>query len=417
VTAAPQTRVAYLTSHYPTVSHTFILREVQALRELGVAVDAFSIWRSPPHQLLSNADREEAERTFSLLPLRPQRLIAGQLAALAASPRAYARLVASAVRLARPGVRGLMLAASWVAEVPILWRELRRRGIRHVHAHLPGTGPAVAMLATEFANDATPEQPHTWSLTVHGPAEFYEVRNDGLPDKVRSATFAVCISDFGRSQVMAFVAEDHWKKVHVVHCGVDPDAYAASPPRPGGPFRLLSVGRLAQVKGHGVLMEALAELRARGIDARLTIVGDGPKREALEQLAREMGLAEAVTFTGSVGQDEIAGHYEAVDVFAHASFAEGIPVVLMEAMAHRLPVAATRVMGVGELVRDGENGLLVRPGRPDQLADALARLAADPGLRERMGAEGERTVRAEFDVRASAGRMRELFERHAAAAG
>jgi glycosyltransferase involved in cell wall biosynthesis len=416
VSAAPRTRVAYLTSHYPTVSHTFILREVRALRELDVDVDTFSIWRSPPHQVLSSADREEAARTFSLLPLRAHRLIASQLAALAASPAAYARLVARALRLARPGMRGLMLAASWVVEAPILWRELRRRGVRHVHAHLNGTGPAVAMLATEFANAAAPGQAHTWSLTVHGPAEFYEVRNDGLPDKVRSATFAVCISDFGRSQVMAFVPEDHWRKVHVVHCGVLPDAYAPGTPRGGaGPLRLLSVGRLAQVKGHGVLLEAMAGLRERGVDTRLTVVGDGPKRDALERLARGMGLGGVVNFTGSVGQDEIAGHYAAADVFAHASFAEGIPVVLMEAMAHRLPVVATRVMGVGELVRDGENGLLVRPGRADLFADALARLAADPELRERMGAEGERTVRAEFDVRASAERMRELFERHAAA--
>jgi glycosyltransferase involved in cell wall biosynthesis len=418
VTAAPRTRVAYLTSHYPTVSHTFILREVRALRALGVEVDTFSIWTSPPYQVLSSADREEAARTFSLLPLRPLRLIRGHAAALAASPRAYARLVRGALGLARPGLRGLMLAGSWVVEVPMLWRELRRRGIRHVHAHLPGTGPAVAMLATEFANDAAPGERHTWSLTVHGPAEFYEVHNDGLPQKLRRATFAVAISDFGRSQLMAFVPEEHWSKLHVVHCGVDPDAYeGGGPPRDDGALRLLDVSRLSQVKGHGVLLESVALLRARGIDARLTVVGNGPKREPLERLAGDLGLADAVEFTGSVGQDEITAYFRNADAFAHASFAEGIPVVLMEAMVHRLPVVATRVMGVGELVRDGENGLLVRPGRPDLFADALERVARDPELRERMGAEGERTVRAEFDVRASAERMRELFERHAAAAG
>ena len=416
MTAERQRRVAYLTSRYPTVSHTFILREVRALRELGVAVDTFSIWPSAPDQLLSDADREEAASTFNLLPPRPLRLIRAHAAALRASPSAYAHLVRRALGLARPGRRGLMLAGSWIVEAPVLWRELRRRGIRHVHSHLNGTGPAVAMLATELANRAAPDgSEHTWSMTVHGPAEFYEVANDGLPVKVRSATFAVCISDFGRSQVMAFVPEDHWRKVHVVHCGVVPDDHAPARTAGDGRLRLLDVGRLAQVKGHGVLLEALARLRERGVDAELTIVGDGPKREALEEFAREIGLAEVVRFTGAIGQDEIAAHYESADVFAHASFAEGIPVVLMEAMNHRLPVVATRVMGVGELVRDGENGLLVRPARADLFADALERLAADPDLRARMGAEGARTVSAEFDVRASAARMRELFERYAAA--
>ena len=403
-------RVAYLVGRYPTVSHTFILREVRALRELGVEVDTFSIWRSSPEQLLSQADREEAASTFNVLPLSPARLIRSKLAALAASPAALVRLVIHAFRLARPGAYGRFLAASWVVESLVVWNELRRRGIRHVHAHLPGTAPAVAMLATELANSVDGSG-HTWSLTVHGPAEFYEVRNDGLPEKVRSADFAISISDFGRSQLMAFVGEDHWSKLHVVHCGVKPDRY---PPRArresDAGLRLLSVGRLAQVKGHGVLLEALAEMRARGSSATAAIVGDGPKRADIEQLARRLGLAGAVTFTGPVGQDEIDRHYEEADVLVVASFAEGIPVVLMEAMAHRLPVVATRVMGVAELVRDGENGLLVRPGRADQLAAALERLAADPELRARLGEEGRRTVESEFDVDASARRLCELFE-------
>jgi glycosyltransferase involved in cell wall biosynthesis len=411
--AAARRRVAYLVGRYPTVSHTFVLREVRALRELGIEIDTFSIWRSSPEQILSQADREEAARTFNVLPVLPLALVASLLAAIAASPAAFARLVTRALRLARPGLYGRFLAASWVAEAAILWRELRRRGIRHVHVHLPGTAPAVAMLATELAN-AADGGGHTWSLTVHGPAEFYEVRVDGLPEKVRSADFAVSISDFGRSQLMAFVPEAHWDKLHVVHCGIEPDSYPARPARDGDSERrlhLLSVGRLTQVKGHGVLLQALGDLRARGVPATATIVGDGPKRAELEELTRTLGLGDAVRFTGAVGQDEIDAYYEDADALVVASFAEGIPVVLMEAMAHRLPVVATRVMGVAELVRDGENGLLVRPARPDQLADALKRLAGDAGLRRRLGEAGRQTVEAEFDVRKSAERMRDLFER------
>lgn len=413
----PPNRIAYFIGRYPKISHTFITREVHALRRLGLEVDTFSIWPTPPEELLTPLDRDEAERTFSFLPLRAGELLRSNVAAVAASPSGYAGLVRSALRTARPGLRGRFLALTWVAEAGVLWWQLRRRGIRHVHAHLPGTAPAVAMLTTEFANHASADGAHTWSLTVHGPSEFYDVLNQAVGVKVRNADFAVAISDFGRSQLMGLVDEEHWDKLHVVHCGVDPGAY---PPRHDGtraagtPLRLVSVGRLAPVKGHALLLEAVRELRGRGADVRLTIVGDGPKRAALEQLAGRLGVGDAVEFTGAVGQDEMAGHYAAADLYVHASFAEGIPVVLMEAMAHRLPVVAAGVMGVRELVRNGENGLVVRPGRTEDLVSAIDRLAGDPDECRRMGDAGRRTVEEEFDVSASAARLRQLFARYAA---
>jgi colanic acid/amylovoran biosynthesis glycosyltransferase len=391
-------RVAYLAGRYVTPSHTFIVREVRALRELGIDVHPFSIWRSAPEQLLTDADRAEAARTFDILPLRPAEVLRSAVAAV--------RLLPRALRLAPPGLRGRMLGVSWAIEASILRRQMRRRGIRHVHAHLAGTGPAVAMLASE----------HTWSLTVHGPHEFYEVEKEALAAKVRSADFVVCISDFGRSQLMAFVEEEHWAKLHVVHCGLDAGAYPEPERKAGGTevLNLLAVGRLTQNKGQAVLLEALAELRARNVDARLTIVGDGPKREELEGLARRLGLAEAVHFAGALGQDRVTDLYEAADIFVHASFAEGLPVVLMEAMAHRLPVVATNVMGTGELVRSGESGVLVPPGRPDELARAIEVLAGDSDARRRLAEAGRRTVEADFDIHASAERMRDLFARYAA---
>jgi glycosyltransferase involved in cell wall biosynthesis len=308
-----------------------------------------------------------------------------------------------------------MLAASWIVEALILWRQLRRRGIRHVHAHLNGTAPSVALLATEFANSlgGGGGEAQTWSLTAHGPTEFFEVTNESLKDKVESADFAVAISDFGRSQLMAFVDEEHWEKLQVVHCGIDPAEHAGAPAAHDGPLRLLAVGRLTQIKGQAVLLEALASLRARDVDASLTIVGDGPKRAALERIARRLEIADSVQFEGAVGLDRMPSYYRSADVFVHAGFAEGIPVVLMEAMAHRLPVVATSVMGTGELVHDGHDGLLVRPGRPDELAAAVERLAADTALRERLGEAARAKVEADFSVAASAERMRELFARYA----
>ncbi len=405
-------RIAYLVGRYPALSKSFVLREVQALRDLGLEVDTFSIWRSQPDQLLAEADRAEADRTFNFLPPRIGRSLVSHLHALAASPHAYGTLVAHALRTSMPGLRGRFLGLSWAVEAPILWRELRRRGIRHVHAHLPGTAPAVAMLATEFANRVG--ERHTWSMTVHGPSEFYDVLNQAVGVKVSQADFAVAISDFGRSQLMGLVDEKHWDKLHVVHCGVEPNSYPARQPRSDGPVRLITVGRLAPVKGQALLLEAVRDLRAKDVDVQLTVVGDGPKREALEAHAERLGVLGAVEFTGAVGQDEIAQHYLAADVYVHASFAEGVPIVVMEAMAHRLPVVATGVMGVRELVRDGENGLVVRPARVDELVAAVTRLANDPEERARMGDAGRRTVEAEYDVTKSAALLRDLFSRYAA---
>jgi len=269
------------------------------------------------------------------------------------------------------------------------------------------------MLATEFANRAAGDD-HTWSMTVHGPAEFYDVEGESLPAKVRDSAFAVCISDFARSQLMAFTEEEHWDKLHIVHCGVDPDAFAPVE-RAGrdGPLELLCVGRLTQIKGQAVLLEALARLVADGVDVRLSVIGDGPRRQALERIAAERGLAGRVHFAGAVGQDEIGGYYDRADVFVLSSFAEGVPVVLMEAMASGLPVVAPAIMGVGELVRDGVNGTLVRPGRVDEFAAAIAGLASDARGRRELGAAARSTVRAEFDIARSATQLAGLFERYA----
>jgi glycosyltransferase involved in cell wall biosynthesis len=166
---------------------------------------------------------------------------------------------------------------------------------------------------------------------------------------------------------------------------------------------------MAPVKGQRLLVDAIAELAKRGIQLEATIIGDGSERHAVESRAEELGVRDRVHFTGWVGQDEIRSHYEAADVFCLASFAEGVPVVLMEAMAMGRPVVATRVAGVGELVDDGKNGLLVSPGRVDQLAGALARLAQSPELRQSMGAEGRRKVAAEFDVDRAAEALVEIF--------
>jgi colanic acid/amylovoran biosynthesis glycosyltransferase len=404
-------RVAYLTGRYPATSHTFIAREIAALRERGVDVQTFSIWAARDQDLPSLQDRTEAQRTQSVLPLSLRRAFGAHRHALSVAAGAYARAMARAIRLGRPGLRGRALGGLWFVEAIVLWHELRRRGIRHIHVHLNGTAPSVALILTTFANAAERGLSHwSWSMTVHGPSEFYDVYGERLADKVQSAHVVICIGDFARSQLMAHVDERHWSKLRVVHCGIDPDAFAAQRDRATGELKLLSVARLTQSKGHAVLLQSLRELARRGVDVNLTIVGDGPKRSSLEQLARELDVGSRVRFEGAVGREGVHSYYRQADAFCLPSFAEGVPVVLMEAMAMELPVVATDVMGVRELVDDGANGLLVRPGRADLLADAIARLAGDADLRRRLGAAGRQTVLREFDVRQAAEQIHQVFE-------
>lgn len=406
-------RVAYLTGRYPGISHTFIMREIRAIRELGVVVDTFSIWPTNPSLLLAPADVQEHRTTYTLLPLRVAATARAHLVAILMRPRRYVATIRRAITLRRRDTWGWVLALTWVLETMVLWDQCRRRGIRHVHVHLNGTAPTVALLLSTFADDvATGGAGWTWSMTVHGPSEFYDTPGEQLAAKVRAATFVICISDFARSQLMGLVEESHWSKLSVVHCGVDPSFFHASPNDGDATLRVLNVGRLVPVKGHAVLVHAIELLKRRGVDLELTIVGDGPARKELEALIGLLNLSQSVRLIGAVGQDKILDHYRAADVFCLSSFAEGVPVVLMEAMAQEIPVVAPAIMGIPELVEDGVSGLLTRVGRADCIADALARLAASDDLRASLGRSGREKVISEFAIDRSAHALYEIFREH-----
>jgi colanic acid/amylovoran biosynthesis glycosyltransferase len=403
--------VAYIVGGYPAVSHTFVTREVLALRAAGARVETISIHRAEDADLLSDLDRAERESTYALLPVRLGDLAGAHLRAMA-RPGAYLDTLLHALRSGPPGLKARARQLFYFAEGVMVWRHCRRRRIRHIHAHHLNQASDAAMVATRYANARGSTPPWTWSFTIHGPNEFYDVSRFGLAEKAGSADAIVCISDFARSQVMAFAPEARWPRMRVVHCGLDPTQFDSAPgPGPGATdaLRVLYVGRLVAFKGQAILLEAIASIRARGIDASLTVIGEGPSRQALERRTGELGLAGVVAFAGAVGQDEIRSHYAAADVFCLPSFAEGVPVVLMEAMAMRVPVVTSRVMGITELVEDGEDGLLVRPGRADELAVALERLGRDPELRRRLGERAREKVVAEFDVRESGRRLARLF--------
>ena len=246
------------------------------------------------------------------------------------------------------------------------------------------------MLAAELANV-------TFSFTTHGPAIFFEPNRWRIDEKIRRASFVSCISHFCRSQVMIWAPLEKWQHLHIVHCGVSPDLFEPVTPRPDG-RTLMHVGRLDLVKGLPVLLNAVQKIQQLIPDVKLKIVADGSQRQPLEEYSRELGIADNVEFLGFKSQAEVRDALQSTDVYVMSSFAEGVPVALMEPMAAGLPVVSTRIAGIAELIDDGVSGYLVPPGDADSLTVRIAQLLSDPELRATFGKAGRETVRAEFDI-------------------
>jgi glycosyltransferase involved in cell wall biosynthesis len=402
-------RVAYIVSRYPFVSHVFILREVLAMRRAGAEIHTFTVRREGAGALLSDEDREADATTHALVPPAPAALAAAHLGALVTRPGRYLATLRRALSLRGRGARAALWQLFYFGEAVLMWRECRRRRVRHIHAHHANVASDVALLAAHLGGEGW-----SWSFTMHGSTEFFDVREHRLAQKAELARFVVCVSDHGRSQIMSLVDPAHWDKLRVVHCGVDLGLFGPvdRAGRTGSP-EILTVGRTVPVKGQSLLVDALGELSRRGVEARLTIVGDGPQLPDLRAQAQRAGVADRVTFAGAVGQHEIRSHYERADVFALPSFAEGLPVVLIEAMATGLPVVASRITGIPELVEEGASGLLTVPGRDDELLGALERLlTAAPERRAEMGRAGRRKVAAEFDLDRTAQQLLAVFEEY-----
>ncbi|MDH3683863.1 MAG: glycosyltransferase, partial [Acidimicrobiia bacterium] len=382
-------RVAYLTGEYPRATDTWIQREVAALRDRGVVVDTFAVRRPGAEQLVGDEQRAEHARTTYLLDRLRSASVAGTHARLLArNPRRYLSALRLAWSTRRPGLAGSLYQLAYFMEAGVLADELRRRHLPHLHNHFGDSSCTVAMLAAELSG-------RTFSFTLHGPGIFFEPHTWRLDEKLRRAAFCACISYFCRSQAAIFAAPGDGNRLHIIHCGIDPTAL--QPRRHEGTGdRVLFVGRLAEVKGLPVLLEALRIVAKTHPTVSLTVVGDGPGRERFEAVARDLGLTGAVDFVGYRSQAEVASHLAETDVFVLPSYAEGVPVTLMEAMGSGLPVVATQVGGVSELVEHERNGFIVKPGDPAELADRISTLVGDPRRRQRFGDAGRSRVESDF---------------------
>jgi len=318
----------------------------------------------------------------------------------------------SAIGLAwsiRPaGLRALVYQLIYLVEAMLLARHARAEGCGHIHSHFANSSTTVAMLAARMAG-------LPYSFTLHGPSDLFEARYWRLDRKIAGADFVACISHFARSQAMLNADIADWPKLRIVHCGVVPATYAGDrPPPTGDRIECIFVGRLAAVKGLPVLFEALAAAREDQPGLHLSIVGDGPDRAMLTRLAAPLG--GAVTFAGALSQHQVAEALQEADMMVLPSFAEGVPVVLMEALASGLPAIATRVAGVPELVDHEVSGLIVAPGDVAGLRDAILRLAVDPAGRARMGQAGRERVVADYDIAREGAWLAHLFRGEAGTA-
>ncbi|WP_085307645.1 glycosyltransferase [Planktotalea arctica] len=383
--------IAYLTGEYPRATDTFIQREVAALRALGLQVETCSIRRTDPSHHVGPEQRAEAERTFHVLEAakNPMRLLGAHVGLFAQNPKRYFGALKQAWDTRAPGGKAALYQMIYFAEAGMLARHMQSCGITHLHNHIAAASCTVAMLASTLSGIP-------YSFTLHGPDIFFEPHRWRLDAKIASARFVACISHFCRAQAMNFSECAHWSKLHIVHCGIEPERYTPRARTRGK--EVLFIGRLAGVKGVPVLLDALRALQKDHSDLRLTFIGDGPERAMLEARAKEMGLADITDFTGYKSQAEVATALKTTDIFVLPSFAEGVPVVLMEAMAAEVPVVTTHVAGIPELIEHGVHGLLTPPGDSASLANAIALLLSDPNSAARMGKAGREKVSAEFNI-------------------
>jgi colanic acid/amylovoran biosynthesis glycosyltransferase len=395
-------RIAYLINQYPKVSHSFIRREILALERLGVNVMRISI-RGWNEQLVDADDMEERTRTRYVLKDGAISLVFAMLRACLTSPIRFWKAFALEIKMARRSERPLPVHMVYLAEACRISQWLKRERVAHLHAHFGTNSAEVAMLVHVLGGPP-------WSFTVHGPEEFDKPHAIDLAEKIRRATFVVAISSYCRSQLFRLVNHNYWTKIHVVHCGLDRKFLEEVSDRPPSSRRLVCVGRICEQKGQLLLLEATRLLSAKGIDFELVLAGDGEMRRDVEAFIERHNLGSHVRITGWMSNDQVREELLKSRALVLPSFAEGLPVVIMEAMALRRPVISTFVAGIPELVKAGENGWLVPAGDGEALMSAMREcIAATNEQLTQMGASGRERVSICHDIDKQASQLAALF--------
>ena len=400
-------RVAYLVNQYPQPSQAFIRREIRALEAQGSDVARFTV-RRYRGMLVDPADQEEQSKSVSVLDQGGLVLIKDTVLAAVRSPGRFFRALRLTWQHARRGDRGRLVQMVYLAEAATLRRLLSQAGVDHLHAHFGTNSTEVALLCRMLGGPP-------YSFTAHGPEEFDRVIALHLRDKVHYSAFAVCISSYGRSQLWRWIDFEDWPKVKVVHCGVDEHYLAAGdPPAVPDSRDFVCVGRLVGQKGQLVLAEAARRLRDSGEQFCIHLLGDGPLRGEIEKFVARHRLENHLKLHGFASGADVRRRIVESRATVLPSFAEGLPVAIMESLALGRPCITTYVAGIPELVEPGQTGWLVPAGDADALTAAMADvLRATPTKLTEMGRRGAHRVRERHDVMQEAGRLRRYFSESA----
>ncbi len=396
-------RVAYLTNQYPKVSHTFIRREILALEHQGVEVSRFSL-RGWDAEVTNPQDQSEKKKTRYTLSGGVLPLLLCLSKCAARFPRQFRTAFKTAILMSRNSVRSWPYHLIYLAHACRIRLWLEENPVSHIHAHF-GTNPAEVAMLVHFLGGGE------YSFTIHGMDEADDVKRLGFDHKIAHAKFVVAISAYTRSQLMRHVAPKHWPKIKVVHCGLPPEAFEnLTHDVPTSSTRLLCIGRLSPEKGHLILLEAFVRLLHDHEDIQLVLAGDGPMRDEIEDRIRALGIAKSVRITGWISSAEVKEEIAACHTLVQPSFIEGLPVVIMEAMAQGRPVISTYIAGIPELVLPGETGWLIPAGDVDNLVEALREALATPqSVRDRMGEKARCRVKLRHSIETEAAKLRLLF--------
>ncbi len=427
-------RVAYIMSRFPKITETFVLYEMKALEEMGATVEVFPLLRQPPGK--RHPEAAAYERRAHFMGFLSWEVLQANVRTLFREPGTYLRTWWEALAGTFGSARFFLGAVAYVPKCVAFAERMRSLEVEHLHAHF-ANHPALAALVVHRLTGIP------YSFTAHGSDLHVERRM--LPEKVAGASFVVAVSEYNRQLIAGECPREGRDKIKVIHCGTDPAAFAAEggedppgaegsviePQSPGGgapeagnatgpslraesgnasapSLRIACVASLEEVKGHRFLLHACRLLLDRGVDVRCDMAGGGPLGGWLEQLSADLGLSGHVRFHGPLPRPEVGRILAQADVLVLASYPtpsgkrEGIPVALMEGMMSGLPVVASGLSGIPELVEDGRTGYLVPPGDPWTLAERLERLAVTPELGPSLGAAGRKKVLAEFDLRTGA---------------
>ncbi len=400
-------RIAYLMSRFPNLSETFILREMIALRDLGWEIDIYPIIRQHPPVIHSEVQPWLPRVRHS--PYLSFKVLAANLRALFRSPRVYLRTALRVVRENASDLNFFLRALALFPKAVLAAEQIQVQGVQHIHAHYASHPALMAWIIHQFTGIP-------YSITVHAHDIF--VRKAMLATKLADAHFIISISEFNRAYLSRLYGAWVEAKTHIIHCGVEPQRYPphAEPPTSLPGLKILSIGSLQPYKGQKYLIEACALLRAQQIPFECQMIGAGELHDELQAHIQSLGLENQVKLLGPQNQQAVAEYLAAANVYAQPSIItpngkmEGIPVSIMEALASALPVVASDLSGIPELVQPSQTGQLVPPEDPQALAEALTWVYHHPHEAHQMALRGRERVMAQFTLSTNAAALAAVFE-------